>query len=315
LTVACVVVPAHNEAPVIGRLLGQLVPAGSAAELDIVVIANGCTDDTAEVASSFGPAVRVLSIPAPSKREALVVGNVAASGFPRIYVDADVELRLEDVQVLTDALNRPGVLAATTELGHDFTGCSRPVRWYYDVWERLPEVQRGLFGRGVVALNEVGYSRVSSLPPTMADDLVASLAFSADERVVALGARVVVHPPLTLAHLLRIRVRAVVGVAQVERTEGAPASTAGTRPRDLLGLVRAEPRLAPRVVLFLTVAIIARLRAKRAVHRGDFSTWLRDESTRRATGSALRQRAVGVGQPPPTRRRVLDLCALPRGKR
>lgn len=265
----------------IARLLGRLVPTSSAAELDVVVIANGCTDDTAEVASSFGPTVRVLSIPAPSKREALVVGNIAASGFPRIYVDADVELRLKDVRVLANVLKHPGVFAATTELGHDFAGCSWPVRWYYDVWERLPEVQKGLFGRGVVALNEAGYNRLTSLPPMMADDLLASLAFSDSERVVARGARVVVHPPLTLADLLRIRVRAVVGVAEVERTEGAPPSTAATRPRDLLAMVRAEPNLAPRVALFLAVAVIARLRARRALRQSDFSTWLRDESTRR----------------------------------
>jgi hypothetical protein len=78
-----------------------------------------------------------------------------------------------------------------------------------------------------------------------------------------------------------VRVRAATGVTQVERTEGAPVSTARTRPADLLAIVRGRPRMAPQVTLFLVVAMLARLRARRAVRHGDYSTWLRDESSRR----------------------------------
>jgi N-acetylglucosaminyldiphosphoundecaprenol N-acetyl-beta-D-mannosaminyltransferase len=280
-SIASVVVPAHNEAHVIGRLLGQLVASAHPDEVDVVVIANGCTDATAEVAASFGPAVRVLSIPTASKRDALAVGNRTARGFPRIYVDADVELRIEDVRALAEALRRPAALAAAPELVLALASSSWPIRWYYDVWTRLPEVRRGLFGRGVVAVSEAGYARLKNLPPVLADDLAASLAFSPDERVVAAGARALVHPPRTLPDLLRVRARAAIGVAQVERTEGAPTSTARTRPEDLLVILRNRPRMAPRIALFLAVTILARLRASRAVRHGDYSTWLRDESSRR----------------------------------
>jgi hypothetical protein len=280
-SVASVVVPAHNEADVIGRLLGQLVAAARPNELEILVVANGCTDATADVAASFEPAVRVLSVPAASKRDALATGNRMARLFPRIYVDADVELRTEDVRTLAGALRRPGVFAAAPELTLSMAGSSWPVRWYYDVWTQLPEVRRGLFGRGVVAVSEAGYARIKELPPVLAEDLAASLAFSETERVIAASAQVIVHPPRTLAHLLRVRVRAAVGVAQVEQTEGAPPSTARTRPHDLLAIVRNNPRMAPRVALFLIITILARIRASRAVRNGDFSTWLRDESSRR----------------------------------
>ena len=91
--VTTVIVPAHNEGRVIGRLLGQLVPASPPGEFDVIVVANGCTDDTAEVAASFGPRVRVLSIPVASKHAALVAADRTAPGVPRVYIDADVELR------------------------------------------------------------------------------------------------------------------------------------------------------------------------------------------------------------------------------
>jgi hypothetical protein len=275
------VVPAHNEADVIGRLLHLLVAAARPDELEILVVANGCTDATADIAASFGPAVRVLSVPTSSKRAALALGNRMARLFPRIYVDADVELRTEDVRALAGALRRPGVLAAAPELTLALHGSSWPVRWYYDVWTQLPEVRRGLFGRGVVAVSEAGYSRIRELPPVLAEDLAASLAFSPAERVIVPGAQVIVHPPRTLADLIRVRVRAAVGVAQVEQTEGAPPSTARTRPRELLAIVRNKPSMAPRAALFLTITILARIRASRAVRSGDFSTWLRDESSRR----------------------------------
>ena len=63
-----VVIPAHNEGRVIRRLLEQPVNGADLGEMDIIVVANGCTDDTAEVAASFGPAVRVLTLPVTSMR-------------------------------------------------------------------------------------------------------------------------------------------------------------------------------------------------------------------------------------------------------
>jgi Glycosyl transferase family 2 len=288
-----VVVPAHNEGQVIGRLLGQLVPDRAGDELNVIVVANGCTDDTAEVAASFGPSVRVLSIPVASKYEALVAADQASIDFPRVYVDADVELRTEDIRALVTELHQPGVLAAAPERVLALAGRPWPVRWFYDVWTRLPEVRHGLWGRGVIAVDEPGQQRISGLPPLQGDDLAAALLFAPHERSIAAGARVVVHTPRTFADLLRRRIRAVTGTAQIERVPEAPASTARTRVRDLTAIIRSEPRMAPQVAFFLSVALLARLRARRAVARGDYTTWLRDESSRRdsAAGSDFRSAA------------------------
>jgi Glycosyl transferase family 2 len=278
-----VIVPAHNEARVIGRLLRGLAGDAQPGELDVIVVPNGCTDDTAEVAASFGPPVRVLSIPAASKPEALRAGDRAARDFPRIYVDADVELRAEDVRALASALRSGQTLAAGPERVLPMSGVRWPVRWYYDVWARLPEVRAGLFGRGVIAVSEAGHQRVASLPPLMSDDLAAALVFGPGERVIVSGARVVIYPPRTVGDLLRRRVRVATGVTQIERDHSAPDSTARTRPADLLAIIRREPRLAPRVAVFAAVAVLARFKAARASRRGDDSTWHRDESSRQSS--------------------------------
>jgi Glycosyl transferase family 2 len=284
--VTTIVIPAHNEGPVIRRLLEQLVNDTKPGEMDIIVVANGCTDDTAEVASSFGPPVRVLTLPVAGKSGALTMGDRAATGFPRIYVDADVELGAHDIRALTAALREPGVLAAAPRRELVMAGRPWRVRWYYDVWTLLPGVQRGLWGRGAIAVNEAGHRRLAALPPLQADDLAASLAFESHEIVLVPGAQVTVHPPRKLADLVSCRARCVTGVAQIERTQGLDASADRTRVADLTAIIRCRPGMLPRVGYFLTVAVLARLRSSRARAHGDYVTWLRDESSRTAVATA-----------------------------
>lgn len=289
--VTSIVIPAHNEGRVIGRLLDALLSDAPASGPDIVVVCNGCTDDTAAVAGARGPRVRVVEIPTPSKHTALRVGDEHAQGFPRLYVDADVEVGAADVRALTGALAaRPDLLAAAPGRDIPLSGCAWPVRAYYRVWQRLPAVREGLFGRGVIAVTEPGHARIAALPPLMADDLAASLAFAPQERRVVEAARVVVHPPRTWGDLIRRRVRAATSSAELERfqasqapgsPEGAHAPSARTGTDDLRALLRAQPSLLPGVVVFVVAALAARRGARKAIRSGDFSTWLRDESSRR----------------------------------
>lgn len=300
--VTSIVIPAHNEGRGIGRLLDALLADTPDSGPDIVVVCNGCTDDTASVAGARGPRVRVVEIPTPSKHTALRVGDEHARGFPRLYVDADVVFGAADVRALAGALaSGPGLLAAAPGRDIPLSGCAWPVRAYYRVWQRLPAVREGLFGRGVIAVTEPGHARLAALPPLMADDLAASLAFAPQERRVVEAARVVVHPPRTWADLIRRRVRAATSSAELERFQASAASKtpgasersgsrAGAQARtapsartgtgDLRALLRAQPSLLPGVVVFVVAALAARRGSRKAIRSGDFSTWLRDESSR-----------------------------------
>jgi glycosyltransferase involved in cell wall biosynthesis len=275
-----VVIPAHNENTVIVRLLQQLVPTPDSPELNVIVVANGCSDDTAEKAASYAPCVRVLTIPNASKHAAMVAADAVTMDFPRIYVDADVEFAAEDVALLATALRRPEVCAAAPTRDLELAGRPWIVRWYYDVWMRLPEAEAGLWGRGVIALSDVGQRRISGLPPLLGDDLAASLLFAPSERVIVANAHVRIHTPRTASDLLRRRIRSAVGIAQLSQAGRTLAPCSRTRVTDLSHIVRSSPRLAPRVALFVGVAMVARWRARRVVRCGDFSTWLRDDSSR-----------------------------------
>jgi len=279
--VISVVIPAHNESAVIGRLLDGLLAGARPEEFDVIVVANGCSDDTAQVAAGYGDAVTVLSTPEPSKFAALRLGDARARSFPRLYVDADVELGAADARALADALSEPGVLAVAPRREVVLDGRPLSVRWYYQFWQRLPVVRDGLFGRGVIGVNAAGRQRLGELPEVMGDDLAASLAFEPGTRRVVSRATVRIHAPRTRADLVRRRVRSATATAQLAGVTPTGAS-ARTSRSDLLGVVRREPAMALRLPVFLGVTAVSRLRARRRIRSGDFTTWLRDESSRTA---------------------------------
>jgi hypothetical protein len=153
------------------------------------------------------------------------------------------------------------------------------VRWYYDVWEALPNVDAGLFGRGVVALSREGQARVEALDQMLNDDLGMSDAFAAGERQVVTDAVAVVRPPRTVRDLVRRRIRVATGNTQAGRL-GVRRAGSRTRVRTLVGLAVTRPGVAARLPVFLGIWLVAALGARRAVRAGDFQTWQRDESSR-----------------------------------
>ncbi|GCD91342.1 hypothetical protein NLS1_33480 [Nocardioides sp. LS1] len=276
---ASVVIPAHNEERVIPRTLARLqqgLPPGS---LDVVVVCNGCTDGTAAAARRAAPGARVLEIEQPSKAAAVRAGNAATRVFPRVHLDADVELSGSDLATLVRPLTDGLVLATAPRRVLRREHAPWLVRTYYDVWEQLPQVRSGLFGRGVIALSAAGQARVSALPPLMSDDLATSDAFAPDERRVVDEAEVVVVPPGTVRDLVRRRTRVATGDAQAAG-HGARRPESVTTWRVLGRLAVARPAVAVRLPVFLGIALVARASSRGAVRRGDFSTWLRDESSR-----------------------------------
>jgi hypothetical protein len=256
--VITVVIAAHNESRAIGPLLRKLIPAEYDNEVTVIVVASGCTDNTAQIASAFGNNVWVIDIPGGSKRLALLAGDAAAAGYPRIYVDADVEFGAPDLLALSRELAKPGVLAAVPERMLALDGCARAVRWYYDIWLRLPDVRRGMFGRGVLGVTKAGHGRLAGMPAIVAGDLAASLPFAHAERRVVAGARVVCPVPRTFLALLRYRCCVAREVSRAPAgMRRSLARQTGARPAGLLDIVSGQPGTAPAAALFLFVTACA----------------------------------------------------------
>lgn len=272
-----VIVPAHNEASGIRRLLDLLTVGAPGRRVEVIVSCNGCTDETADVARTYHDVV-VVEIPQASKRLAMQAADEAATYGVRAYLDADVAVSRHDLLTLVDAL-RDGILAAGPERRLSLDRSSRTVRWYYDVWQRLPQVRAGLFGRGLIVLAPDGHERIRELPMVMSDDLAISEAFSAAERMVVAGVFATIEAPRTIRDLVRRRVRIATGNSQLDQL-GLRSPVARTSVADLVHIGSGSPALAVKVLVFAAVTVVGRVLARRRVTRGDYTTWLRDESSR-----------------------------------
>lgn len=264
--IASVVIPAHNEAATIGRRLAYLYQGVCDHELEVLVVCNGCSDDTAVRAREAATDARVLEVACPSRAEARRIGDASSAVFPRVHLDADVVLAGGDLRRLVAPVRAGTVLAAAPRRVLVTQRSSLLVRWYYDVWEHLPRVTEGLFGRGAVALSAEAQDRVDALPDLVGDDVAVSDAFSDDERMVVQGAEVHVLAPRHLSDLVRHRVQVVVGNAQADAAHVRRPGTS-TSFRDLLHVVAAHPLLTPKVPVFLAVTALSRLLGRRALHR------------------------------------------------
>jgi glycosyltransferase involved in cell wall biosynthesis len=257
---ASVVIPAHNEEAVLARCLRVLLVGSTPGELDVVVVANACTDRTAEIAREAG--VRVVETSTPGKANALRLGDAESVTFPRIYVDADVELGNSSARALLCALDRSDALAAAPVPTWDLVGASGPARRVHSVHEQLMAPRRALAGVGAYALTQAGHRRIFPLPDVLSDDGLVDRSFAADERLVVGDAPVVVRPARTLRAHLRRRIRVRRGNRELD-TIGVPAPEGRLRLRSLAWLV-AERSVAPvDAAFYLGVLVIDRIVTRR----------------------------------------------------
>jgi glycosyltransferase involved in cell wall biosynthesis len=279
--VASVVIPAHDEAAVIGRCLRMLLAGAPPGSLQVAVVPNGCTDATARIARAV-PGVTVVELAAAGKAAALTAGDAAVTAFPRFYLDADVELTYPALAAVVREMATTGAPAAAPRQVWDRTGASRWVRAYHSVWEELPYGRDSLVG-GVYALSAEGRRRFGAFPDVIADDLFVRGLFHPRERPRLDSATFVVHPPRTLRELIRVQTRQRVGNAElrarVASTQPAGPQSAARSAGRRLALLAARPRLWPAIPVHAAVYVLVRCRSRAASSRGDHR-WLRDDSSR-----------------------------------
>ena len=273
-----IVIAAHNEASVIGRCLDALLSDPTAPPLDITVVANGCTDDTAAVAGQRA-GVRVLDLPEPGKAGALNAGEAVTTGFPRLYLDADIVLPHGSLRALADALEN-GPLAVVPRRRLDLSGRPLAVRGYFAINSRMPAYHNALFGRGAIVLSEKGRARFGTFPGMVADDLFLDSLFSGDEKREVPAAVSTVATPLRTRDLLRRLVRVRAGNAAMRAAAARGDAPVGVRKSVrsswLRDVVLPRPWLAPAAVCYVTLTLVA---ARKARGQSD-AVWGRDESTR-----------------------------------
>jgi hypothetical protein len=226
----------------------------------VVVVSNGSIDGTAAVArrsaEGIGASIIVLELEEPSKAAAIRAGE-EVSGFPRLYLDADVTCPLATARVLLRAVSSEQIQLAVPTRRLDLAHAGRLSRLYYRTWSELPWVRAQLAGRGAVAVSEAGWASIGVLPDLLADDRFMTTKVPRD-RCRIVSDEVVIRPPGRLRDVVRVRERIYRGNSAPE-VPGHDASAAD-RLSGFLALATA-PRAWPGLATFSLVTIAAKVLA------------------------------------------------------
>ncbi|MCR2823928.1 glycosyltransferase [Microbacterium sp. zg.Y909] len=272
-----VIIPAHDEAAVIGRALRSLAPLAAFDGVEVIVACNGCRDDTADIARRF-PGVRVVELDTASKTDALNLADSVATAWPRLYLDADVELHPQAALAVFAELGRPGVLAARPPHVYDVRGATAPVRAYYRARARIPGQRRRQWGAGAYGTNEAGHRRFDRFAAVIAEDSWFDGHFAYDEKRVVDASPTVVHTPRDVRTLLGVLARQRRGYVDLQIASGA-----AHRSRALLSSVRG-PRSAIDAAWYIALTLASRVRLRVRVRPPTADStgarWERDASSR-----------------------------------
>lgn len=239
-----VILPAHDEAEWIEACLAALfasdpLPEGWTGE--VLVVANGCADDTAKRARAMSDAtsgwdLAVIERTEGGKPGALSQGDTAARGTIRAYLDADVRVDPPLMAQLVAALdcNVARYASGTPRLTRAHSAFTRA---YGRFWVTLPFVTHGVPGFGLFAMNDSGRARWGAWPEIISDDTFARLSFAPDERIrVPAGYG---WPPVEgLGNLVRVRRRQNRGVDEISRLYPDLAAHDDTPRIGMRGLLR-----------------------------------------------------------------------------
>ncbi|WP_159440570.1 WecB/TagA/CpsF family glycosyltransferase [Tersicoccus phoenicis] len=273
-----VIIPAHNEESVIARTLTPLAPLAAAGAIDVVVACNGCSDRTAEIARGF-PGMTVLDLATASKTAALNAADAATGAWPRLYLDADIEITAATLQALFLHLSEPERLAARPVADYDTDAAGPLVRAYYRARRRVPELHRHLWGAGAYAVSAAGHARLGRFPDVTADDAWADSRFAPEEKQVIATTPVVIRTPRTTGALVATLGRVYGGVAQLDGGEPVADRGSGSGLRNLLASIDGA-RTTIDAAVYAGIVAAARLRLRLSAALREPGHWARDESSR-----------------------------------
>lgn len=276
-----IIIPAYNEERSIERCLNTLLADAKPGEFEIIVVCNGCKDQTAERARKFADRVQVIETEVPSKTNALNLGDAAATRFPRFYIDADVQIDAAGIRDVASMLGDDSpVLVAAPRAIVAYEDRPLLVRSFFHAWTALPYFKENMIGSGVYALSRKARERFDRFPDIIADDEFARLVATPDERRTCPTSTFTIHPPRTLAGLVKIHTRARAGSIQIAEQFPEMAKNNNTDVGRTLRVIATTPSLWPHAPVYLGVQFLAKMKAKKKLQERREKEWERDESSR-----------------------------------
>ena len=276
-----IIIPAHNEAAVVGRTLNSILANPLDRPVQIIVVANGCTDQTAQVVRAFGAdKVELVETPVGSKVHALNLGDRAAKYDLRAYLDADIELSSNALQCVVNAFDEdPGLRLAMPRAKHVYRGRNPILAGYYALWRSMPYVRKGAMGGGFYCINRELRTRFREFPTITADDkFIRNLAKPTERRVLE-TCHATVTMPQTFADLLKVKTRWTYGNLELSATHPDLNANDQNKHEGAIRHLLLRPWQWINVPAFIFVYIYAQIAARKRFAAKQ-AVWDRDASTR-----------------------------------
>jgi glycosyltransferase involved in cell wall biosynthesis len=274
-----IIIPAHNEAGVIQDTLQSLLSNKLDRALQIIVVANGCNDDTARLAREVHGPIQVIESPIGNKTHALNLGDRAARYFPRAYLDADVQLSENALQMVVDAFKDSNCRIAAPTPRHEYRGWNPILAGYYQLWRSLPYVRKAIMGSGFYAIDRKLRSRFAEFPSLTADDKFIRNLTRPEERRVVEDCYSHVNMPETFADLLKVKTRWTYGNMELAVARPDLNENDQDRYKGVPGHLLVRPWLWPHIPAFVFVYAYTRHAARKKI-AARHGAWERDDSTR-----------------------------------
>jgi glycosyltransferase involved in cell wall biosynthesis len=284
MTKVSIIMPAHNEEAVINRTLEALLQDCPLPEWEVIVVCNGCTDNTASIVSRY-KSVKLIETPKASKVNALNLGDSMANGRFRVYLDADVSITADGINALVDSLNNDRLLAVSPGIKMDLSQSPWLVRAYYRIWLQMPFMSNGFMGAGMYVLGREGRKRFKKFPDVISDDGFVRGCFDDSEAMRVESVLSEVVAPTSIMGLIRIKTRSRLGLYQLlEKYPEMRVQHAKAGNRGIKALI-SHPFIWPAAIIYLSVNLICRSRASRLLRTNDAYQWETDRSSRTKTES------------------------------
>ena len=173
------ILPANNEAEHIGPCLSAVLASNSLtdnAPVQIIVAANGCSDDTAQLARGFaaqtesrGWQLDVIELAQGNKIGALNAAETQAKANALVYLDADVHISPTLLAQTASALQTqaPIYASGTVKLSPSKSWATRAYGTFY---LQTPFMKQPAPGCGYFGMNAAGRARWAEWPAVISDD-------------------------------------------------------------------------------------------------------------------------------------------------
>ncbi|SMY06889.1 glycosyltransferase family 2 protein [Flavimaricola marinus] len=261
-----VIIPASNEEALIGGCLAALAASEEPGlPVEVIVVANGCVDDTFAVAEAARSAIEtrgwrfeVIDRAEGGKLEALNAGDlIATPGGMRAYLDADVTVSQGLLAEVAQALASDSPAYASGQV-RIVGGPGFASRAYARLWAQVPFMKNSVPGCGFFAVNSAGRARWEEFPHVISDDIFVRLQFAPEERhQVSAG----YDWPIAdgFARLVTVRRRQDAGVAEISRLYPDLQAHEDKGRMGMAGAIRLALRDPVGFAVYVSVAIRVRM--------------------------------------------------------